>query len=78
MLNREGSVKNIKFKRSKYKFARAAHFFVHFFAFILHDYNVWRNCRMCLPKILFPVFMFGFIIFSLPFIFTFLASPCYS
>ena len=29
---------------------------------------LWRNCRICLPKILFPVFMFAFI-FSLPLIF---------
>ena len=42
---------------------------------VLHDYNavlydlnvklpsytlfLWRNCSMCLPNILFPVFMFG-------------------
>ena len=30
---------------------------------------LWRNCRMCLPKILFPVFMFA-VIFSPPLIFT--------
>ena len=35
----------------------------------LVTHNVWRNCRMCLPKILFPVFMFAFI-FSLLLIFT--------
>ena len=40
----------------KCNFARAAHFFVHFFAVVLHDYNVklpetsllavfWRKCR---------------------------------
>ena len=36
---------------------------------------LWNNCRtgMCLPKILFPVFMFAFI-FSLPLIFTLLAA----
>ena len=36
---------------------------------------LWYNCRtgMCLPKILFPVFMFAFI-FSLPLIFTLLAA----
>ena len=37
---------------------------------VLYDQNVkrpsytlflWRNCRMCLPNILFPVFMFAFI-----------------
>ena len=61
MLNGEGSVNGIKINRSKYqkkkkkKFARAARFFVHFFAFALYDYNVWRNCRMCLPRILFLV-----------------------
>ena len=38
--------------------ARAAHFFVHFFALVLHDYDVkrpetswlhvlWRKCRTC-------------------------------
>ena len=31
---------------------------------------------MCLPKILFPVFMFAFI-FSLPLIFTLLVAPCW-
>ena len=30
---------------------------------------LWRNCRMCLPKILFPVFMFA-VICSPPLIFT--------
>ena len=46
-------------------------------AVVLHDYNavlydqnvklpsytlfLWRNCRICLPNILFPVFMFAFI-----------------
>ena len=72
MLNGEGSVNGIKINKSKYqknKFARAARSFVHFFAIVLHDYNVWRNCRMCLPKILFLVFMFASI-FSLSLIFT--------
>ena len=32
-----------------------------------------RNCRMCFPKILFPLFMLGFI-FSLPLVFTLLAA----
>ena len=32
-----------------------------------------RNCRMCLPKILFPVLTFAFV-FSLPLIFTLLAE----
>ena len=39
-------------------------------AVVLHDYNdklpsytlfLWRNCRTCLPNILFPVFIFPFI-----------------
>ena len=40
---------------------------------------LWSNCRtgMCLPKILFPVFMFAFI-FSLPLIFTLLAASIFS
>ena len=61
------------------------HAFLSSFAVILHDYNavlyqqdvkrpsytlfLWRNCRMCLPKILFPVFMLAFI-FSLSLFFT--------
>ena len=36
-------------------------------------FTLWRNCRMYLPKILFPVFMFTFV-FSLPLIFTLLAA----
>ena len=31
----------------------------------------WRNCRMCLPNILFPVFMFAFIFHCRSF------SPCW-
>ena len=38
-------------------------------AVVLHDYN-GRNCRMCLPNILFPVFMFAFIFHCRSF------SPC--
>ena len=55
--------------KKKNKFARAERSFVHFFAIVLHDYNVWRNCRMCLPKILVLVLMFASI-FSLSLIFT--------
>ena len=32
---------------------------------------LWRNCRMCLPNILFPVFMFAFIFHCRSF------SPCW-
>ena len=39
----------------------------------LYSLFSWRNCRTCLPKILFPVFMFAFI-FSLPLIFTWLLT----
>ena len=28
---------------------------------LVTHYFLWRNCRMCLPNILFPVFMFAFI-----------------
>ena len=42
--------------------ARAAHFFVHFFAVVLHDYNVklpetflWRKCRTRSPSLFFTV-----------------------
>ena len=55
--------------------ARAAHFFVHFFAVVLHDYNVklsefsqlhvlWRKCRRC------SCYLF----FSLPLTFTLVAA----
>ena len=46
MLSGEGMQRWKKVKKnnigliSKSNFVRAAHFFVHFFAFILHDYNV--------------------------------------
>ena len=46
MLSGEGMQRRKKVKNnnigliSKSDFARAAHFFVHFFAFVLHDYNV--------------------------------------
>ena len=29
--------------------------------FLVTHYFFWRNCRMCLPNILFPVLMFAFI-----------------
>ena len=56
------------------------HAFLSSLAVVLHDYNVklpsntlflWRNCRMCLPNILFPVFMFAFIFHCRSF------SPCW-
>ena len=76
--------KQNKTKKVKNRSARAAQIF----CVVLHDYNavlydknvklpicalfLRRNCRMCSPKILFPVFMFAFIFF-LPLIFTLLA-----
>ena len=64
MLKGDGNKNRIKINRSnlrKNKLARTAHFFVHFFAVVLHDLNVklpsyllffrW-NCRVCSPKIL--------------------------
>ena len=39
MLTGDGNEKCNK-KSIKKKFARAAHFFVHFFAIVLHDFNV--------------------------------------
>ena len=64
--------------------------FLSFFAVVLHDYNAVLQKRQTsqlqitfmeelsnvLPKILFPVFMFAFI-FSLPLIFTLLATACW-
>ena len=41
---------------SKNNFARAAHFFVHFFAVVWHDYNVkllWRKCHTCSRSVFF-------------------------
>ena len=46
-------------KNNNNNFARAAHFFVHFLAFVFHDYNV---------------FLFTFFYFSLPLIFTLVAT----
>ena len=37
--------------------------------------SLWRNCRICLPNILFPVFMFAFIFHCRSFFS--LCSPCY-
>ena len=39
--------------------------------FLVTHYFLWRNCRMCLPNILFPVFMFAFIFHCRSF------SPCW-
>ena len=70
-MQRRRTVKNNnRSNQQKSNFARAAHFFVHFFAVVLHDYNVklpetsqlhvlWRKCRTCCRSI-----------FSLPLIFT--------
>ena len=52
----ENDEKNNRSDQQKNNFARAAHFFVHFFAVVLHDHNVklpeisqlhflWRKCR---------------------------------
>ena len=52
---------------------------LHDYNAVLYDYNVklpsytlflWRNCRICLPNILSPVFMFAFIFHCPSF------SPC--
>ena len=55
---------NNRSTQQKSNFARAAHFFVHFFAVVLHDYNVklpqtsqlhalWRKCRTCSRSLFF-------------------------
>ena len=38
--NENGEKNNNRSNYQKSNFARAAHFFVHFFAVVLHDYNV--------------------------------------
>ena len=38
--NEKCKKKSIGLKSEKKKFARAAHFFVHFFVIVLHDFNV--------------------------------------
>ena len=54
----DGEKTTIGLISKKSNFGRAAHFFVHFFAVVLHDYNVklpetswlhvlWRKCRTC-------------------------------
>ena len=40
MLSGEGMQRRKTVKNNKSHFARAAHFFVHFLAVVLHDYNV--------------------------------------
>ena len=56
--------KTIGLISKKNNFARAAHFFVHFFAVVLHDHNVklpetsqlnflWRKCRTCYCSLFF-------------------------
>ena len=51
---RERRKNNNRSNQQKSNFARAAHFFVHFFAVVLHDHDVkrpetflWRKCRTC-------------------------------
>ena len=63
---RERRKNNNRSNQQKSNFARAAHFFVHFFAVVLHDHDVkrpetflWRKCRTCSR------------FFSLPLIFSF-------
>ena len=56
--NENGKKNSNRSNEQKSNFARAAHFFVHFFAVVLHDCNVkrpetswlqvlWRKCRTC-------------------------------
>ena len=56
--NEKGERTTMGLISKKSNFARAAHFFVHFFAVVLHDYNLklpetsqlqvlWRKCRKC-------------------------------
>ena len=60
MLSGEGMQRRKTVKNNKSHFARAAHFFVHFLAVVLHDYNadlpetfLWRKCRTCSRSLFF-------------------------
>ena len=53
---------NNRSNQQKSNFARAAHFFVHFFAVVFHDHNVkrpetflWRKCRTCSRSLFFSL-----------------------
>ena len=86
MLNGDGNEnckKNNSLISNKKNFARAAHFFVHFFAFVLHDHSVKLSSYTFYGKQVSYVLTKDFVacvpvrfFFSLPLIFTLLASPC--
>ena len=80
--NENGEKNNNRSNQQKNNFARAAHFFVHSFAFALNDHNVKlpetsqlqflrRKCRTCCCSLFFtrpfsPWWPLGFLIFSPP------------
>ena len=64
MLSGEGMQRRKTVNNNKSHFARAAHFFVHFLAVVLHDYYVklpetswlhvlWRKCHTCSRSLFF-------------------------
>ena len=70
-------------QQQKNNFARAAHFFVHFFAVVLHDHSVKLTSYTFYGKQMSYVLTKDFVacvpvrfFFSLPLILTLLASPC--
>ena len=74
--NGEKTIIGQTLKPKKNNFARAAHFFVHFFAVVLHDFNVkLPETRLVTRSLeeMSSVFLFTF--FSLPLIFIFLLWP---
>ena len=63
-------------KPKKNNFARAAHFFLHFFAVVLHDFNVkLPETRLVTLSLQEMSYVFLFTFFSLPLIFIFLLWP---
>ena len=76
--NENGKKNSNRSNQQKSNFARAAHFFVHFFAVVLHDCNVkrpktswlhvlWRKCGTCSCSLFFSLsLIFTLVAASIP------------
>ena len=74
--NDEKTIIGLTLKPKKNNFARAAHFLVHFFAVVLHDFNVkLPETRLVIRSLEEMSYVFLFTVFSLPLIFIFLLWP---
>ena len=74
--NDEKPIIDLTLKPKKNNFARAAHFFLHFCAVVLHDFNVkLPETRLVIRSLEEMSYVFLFTVFSLPLIFIFLLWP---